>query len=99
MILISVLSLTVHLLILAKAVQFFLGYGRACRDQDKHMVAAISMLSMVFVVAYVMSVFRDNALTAITDIPLLVAHNLAVSVILLGHIQSVAGRKCEVPTQ
>lgn len=99
MILISVLSLIVHLLILTKAVQFFLGHGRACRDQDKHMVAAISMLSLVFIVAYVMSVVRDNAITALTDLPLLVAHNLAVSVILLGHIQSVVTRKCEASTQ
>jgi len=98
MLIISVLSLVAHLLILLRAAQFFVGPTRSCGNQDRHMVGAISVLSAVFLLAWGVSVMRPEPLRAMSELPLLAAHNLAVAVILLGHIQSIVARRCDRPT-
>ena len=95
MLIISILSLVAHLLILLRAAQFFVGPGGDCRDQDRHMVGAISVLSAVFLSTWGASMLRPEPLQALSELPLLAAHNLAVAVILLGHIQSIVTRKCD----
>ena len=88
MVAIAVLTVVLHLLILLRVTAFFLR-ARGCHDADKHTVSAIGLLSVLFLAAHAATAASPAARDALHDIPLLVAHNLAVAILMLGQLRAI----------
>jgi len=92
--LVSALSIFIHLFIIAKSVNFFRTAGE-CRESDKHSVAAIAVLSGLFISTQALVWMERPTMLVGTSLlePLSMAYNFAVAVLFLGQIQLVTRRK------
>ena len=86
----SVLAFLAHTLVLVRAVVFFRKTG-AIRDRDKHGVAAVATLSLLFLATHLLS-WGSSPAEAGRAADYLVssmfqAYNLAVAIVFIGHLQ------------
>lgn len=96
----SVLAFLAHTLVLVRAVVFFRKVG-ATRDCDKHGVAAVATLSLLFLATHLLS-WGSSPVEAGRAADYLVssmfqAYNLAVAIVFLGQLQVGTERRSRRP--
>lgn len=94
MLFVPILSTLIHVYIVTKAVAFFRTTGH-CRESDKHMVAAIATLSVLFIVSQSLMWLETPPQLNTQQLsgPMFLAYNFSVAILFLAQIQLVTDNR------